>query len=179
MLSTYLQAYFKKSHIPMAEVARRSGVSLATVSRMRSGEIDNPLWLTVVSVFQAMGGSLDAAAEIVSSDLPQLFVLEQKNAALEERLKDSHTQLEQERTWRLEERDNYQKEHRFLRRVCLYLIIGVVFMCYLFVDARNADWGLFQDSTANTFAPQYLFYLIIAVAAAVALSSFVASRRSK
>lgn len=174
MLSTYLQAFFKKSHIPMAEVSRQSGVSIPTISRMRSGEISNPQWLTVVSLFRAIGGSLDAAADITASDLPQLFVLEQKNATLEERLTDTRAQLDLERSYRAEDRAAYQKENHFIRRVALYLIAALVFMCYLFTDSRHEDWGIFQSDVVNH---DLLIVSIVAVAAVAVVAGLLISRK--
>lgn len=174
MLSTYLQAFFRKSRIPMAEVARQSGVSIPTISRMRSGEISNPQWLTVVALFRAIGGSLDAAADITASDLPQLFVLEQKNASLEERLTDTRAQLDLERSYRAEDRAAYQKENHFIRRVALYLIVALVLMSYLFVDSRNADWGIFQTNTINSHA---FLWLLLAVAVGVGLFEMLSRRK--
>ena len=64
MIRVQLQEMKKKSGLSNKEIAERSGLSLATVNRIMSGQTDIPNYQTVCDLVMAMGGSLDELAGI-------------------------------------------------------------------------------------------------------------------
>lgn len=155
-LSEYLKALKTKKNLTAAEIAQKSGISISSISRILSGENDNPSWQTIVPIFKIMGGSMDAAAGIQSEDAAQsagmVAVLQQRIQDLKENVAEYKEQLEEERKARKEEHailESERRENRTLRRVIIGLIVAFVLMFYLFVDSRNPEWGIFQDATAS------------------------------
>lgn len=59
MLHHKLTALKEKTHLTNQQIADRSGVPLSSVTRMMSGQTDNPSYRHVADIVVAMGGSLD------------------------------------------------------------------------------------------------------------------------
>lgn len=64
MLCDQLRALKEEKHLTVQQIADRSGVPVSTVSRVLSGQTDNPNFQTVCDIVMAMGGSLDELAGI-------------------------------------------------------------------------------------------------------------------
>lgn len=54
-ISTMLKRARERQGISMREASRRSGVSLAQLSKLESGGSDNPTYLTIISVSRVYG----------------------------------------------------------------------------------------------------------------------------
>lgn len=108
--------------------------------------------------------------EVITSrhDIFERQAAEQK-AAYEERIKDLKESAADYKTQLTDER----RENRTLRRVILGLIAALVLVCYLFVDSRNPEWGIFQDATANVVTPQVILWLLAGGAVIVITSNLL------
>lgn len=58
MIISKLQELKEKSHLTTQQISERSGIPVSTISRILSGQTDNPSFQTVCDLVEAMGGSL-------------------------------------------------------------------------------------------------------------------------
>lgn len=65
MISAKLRELKEKSHMTTQQIAEASGVPASTVSRLMSGQTDNPSFQNVADVVRAMGGSMDEIIGLV------------------------------------------------------------------------------------------------------------------
>lgn len=83
----------EKAGLSNKELAERSGLSLATVNRIMSGQTDVPNYQTVCDLVMAMGGSLDELAGIKRETIVQhetqvdgyMAVIKDKNRIIAEK----------------------------------------------------------------------------------------------
>ena len=64
MLYEKLKALKMSKNLTIQEISEKSGVPSSTVSRIFSGQTDNPTFDTVYAIVKAMGGSLDQLTDI-------------------------------------------------------------------------------------------------------------------
>lgn len=177
MLNDYIRRQQQRAGLTTQELAEKSGVSISTINRIRSGENKNPSWDNMVAIFRAFGGDLNAAAGLDVAEGSAAALL-QRVETLEAALADSRAQLDRERSYHDEDRKSERAEIRILRRAFLAMAAGLVVMCYLFVDARNPEWGIFQDATATAVDIPHLLALA-AVGAAVILCCALIMRKKE
>lgn len=178
MLSEYIKRQQQRAGLTTQELAEKSGVSVSTINRIRSGENKNPSWDNMVAIFRAFGGDLNAAAGLETGEGSAAALL-QRVETLETSLSDARAQLERERSYRDEDRRAERSEIRTLRRAFLALSAGLVLMCYLFVDSRNPDWGIFQDTTAVAVDVPHLLALLLVGALVVILCAVIMRKRER
>lgn len=69
----------EESNLTTKQISDLSGIPESTISRVLSGQTDNPTFETICAIVKAMGGSLDKLTDIQPdsniSDLSQLIVL--------------------------------------------------------------------------------------------------------
>lgn len=69
----------EESNLTTKQISDLSGIPESTISRVLSGQTDNPTFETICAIVKAMGGSLDKLTDIQpdsnTSDLSQLIVL--------------------------------------------------------------------------------------------------------
>ncbi len=63
MVKDYLNSLKNKGNFTAKDIEKMSGIPVATVRKVLSGETDDPRFDTVVKLVSAMGGSLDHLAE--------------------------------------------------------------------------------------------------------------------
>lgn len=178
MLNDYIRRQQQRAGLTTQELAEKSGVSVSTINRIRAGENKNPSWDNMVAIFRAFGGDLNAAAGL---DVPEgsSAVLLERVETLERALTDTRAQLEQERAYHAEDRKSERAEIRVLRRAFLALVAGLVLMCYLFVDSRNPEWGIFQDTTATAVSLPHLLALTAVAVVTALLCALVVRRKGR
>ena len=64
MKTDFLRNLKDKSNLTTKQISDLSGIPESTISRILSGQTDNPSFDTVCALVKAMGGSLDELAEI-------------------------------------------------------------------------------------------------------------------
>lgn len=93
MIRIQLREMKEKAGLSNKELAERSGLSLATVNRIMSGQTDVPNYQTVCDLVMAMGGSLDELAGIKRETIVQhetqvdgyMAVIKDKNRIIAEK----------------------------------------------------------------------------------------------
>lgn len=96
-LHEYLKALKIKASLSNNEIAQKTGISISNLSRILSGENDNPSWLTLVPLFQELHGSMDAAAGLTDDNDENLASLV---GALRQRIDDQKAIIDnQQRTF--------------------------------------------------------------------------------
>lgn len=105
-LHEYLNALILKASITKSALAQKSGVSIANLSRILSGDNDNPSWQTLVPIFRELNGSMDAAADLRQDEMENMTSLV---GALRQRVEDQKDIIEnQQRTFDFRVQD-YEK----------------------------------------------------------------------
>lgn len=105
-LHEYLNALIIKASLTKTTLAQKSGVSIANLSRILSGDNDNPSWQTLVPLFRVLKGSMDAAADLRQEDVENMTSLV---GALRQRVEDQKDIIEnQQRTFNFRVQD-YEK----------------------------------------------------------------------
>ncbi len=84
-LHEYLKSLKTKASLSNSDLAQKSGVSIANLSRILSGENDNPSWQTLVPLFRVLNGSMDAAAGIHQDEVENMASVA---GALQQRVND-------------------------------------------------------------------------------------------
>lgn len=107
-LHEHLKALQLKASLSKTEIAQESGISISNVSRIFSGENDNPSILTLVPILKVLNGSLDLIfglragedenlASLVGSlkqrILDQQAIIDHQNKVLEERVAEYERRL--------------------------------------------------------------------------------------
>lgn len=95
--ASYFKTLISKDPRPNQEIAQKIGMSPSNLSRILSGDNDNPSWLSAVALAKELGGSLDEAAGIVSDEKRDLSTLV---GAQQQRIEDQRAIIEnQQRTF--------------------------------------------------------------------------------
>lgn len=180
MLSDYIKYQQDRQRMSITALAEKSGVSVSTICRIRSGENDNPSWVNIVAIVQAMGGSLDAAADIspegILPDPASAAALQQRIADLERAVTDANAQLDRERAYHTEDRRADRQEAHILRRVVLGLVCALVALCYLLVDAMNPEWGVFRNTVVGALDVPHLLVTLALCVVTVALCAWIVKK---
>lgn len=113
----------EKSGLTIQQISDKSGVAVSTVSRILSGETDNPSYRHVADMVIAMGGSLDELEGI-------------------EHHYDTHThEKHHEKVLGLYERSIAQK-NRWIKTLFIALVAFVsVFVAIVIIDVLHGDIG--------------------------------------
>lgn len=115
MMFSYLNELKERAGNPSnAEIAEKSGMQESTVSRMLSGNVDNPRFQTVVDLVIALGGSLDDLVGLVKAQ-PDSVQIDDPIGAVEKVLKAEETTmrpLDDAERQRYQERIKVQQEER-------------------------------------------------------------------
>lgn len=132
-----LRAIKDQRGMKSSQIAEISGVPLATVSRIFSGQTQSAQFDTVARIAIAMGASLDEIAGLKSADAPTPIV---------EQAMSNYAELLKEKDIRIEE---YRKGAERAWRMVRHLIIAVVglalaFLLVLFFDIANGHFGYFR-----------------------------------
>lgn len=128
----------KDAHLTNQQVADLSGVPLATVNRILSGQTENPTFDTVVAMAKAMGGSAEELMGI------------SKVEEVETRGYDKLAELHRQHIYQYEEHLKTQREHiksiKILVRI-LFCIIAFLLLFefgYILLDFFNPTGGVIR-----------------------------------
>lgn len=133
-----LQELRERSGMTYQQIADASNVPVSTVSRIFSGQTDNPTMQTVAAMVQVMGGSLD---EVYGMKRP--MKAEEKMDALQFALQ-SRDEMIQHLKAQIEEKNKWIH--------VLSIVVGVVVVFILFVlawDITHPDMGYIQYAQAQ------------------------------
>ena len=126
-------------HITNTEIARLSGVPLATITRIFNGTTPNPTFETFTQIAIALGASLDEIAGLKQTDAQPI------SSPIETTL-NSYMELIQEKDARIkelkEEKENERKEKHKLAIVLVGIITFVLVI--LGADILNGHFGYFK-----------------------------------
>jgi transcriptional regulator with XRE-family HTH domain len=128
MIRVQLQEMKKKSGLSNKEIAERSGLSLATVNRIMSGQTDIPNYQTVCDLVMAMGGSLDELAGIRREAVVQ-----------HETLDEGYMAVIRDKDRIIAEKDQWIKRLFFIS-----LALMIAFMGFLIYDYLHPMVGFIQ-----------------------------------
>ena len=86
MIAAQLRQMKEDKHMTVQQIADKSGVPASTVSRVLSGQTDNPGFQVVSDIVLAMGGSVDeiigiAALKSSKSNVTELYQLYERTLA--------------------------------------------------------------------------------------------------
>ncbi|MGM9634874.1 MAG: helix-turn-helix domain-containing protein [Candidatus Avispirillum sp.] len=119
MKNEYLKELKENCKLTTKQISGMSGIPESTISRILSGQTDNPTFDSVCAIVKAMGGSLDklcgTQTDSVSEDLSSLHALYEKVIA--------------EKNWYL----------KLLIGICCILVAVLVFI--LIFDIANGSVG--------------------------------------
>ena len=118
----------ERSGLSNKELAERSGLSLATVNRIMSGQTDVPNYQTVCDLVMAMGGSLDELAGIKKDSVVQ-----------HETQADGYMTVIKEKNRIIAEKDRWIKRLFFIS-----LALMIAFMGFLIYDYLHPMVGFIQ-----------------------------------
>ena len=118
----------ERSGLSNKELAERSGLSLATVNRIMSGQTDVPNYQTVCDLVMAMGGSLDELAGIKKDSVVQ-----------HETQADGYMAVIKEKNRIIAEKDRWIKRLFFIS-----LALMIAFMGFLIYDYLHPMVGFIQ-----------------------------------
>ena len=118
----------ERSGLSNKELAERSGLSLATVNRIMSGQTDVPNYQTVCDLVMAMGGSLDELAGIKKDSVVQ-----------HETQADCYMAVIKEKNRIIAEKDRWIKRLFFIS-----LALMIAFMGFLIYDYLHPMVGFIQ-----------------------------------
>lgn len=128
VIRVQLQEMKKKCGLSNKEIAERSGISLATVNRIMSGQTDVPNYQTVCDLVMAMGGSLDELAGIHKEAAP-----------LHEGSSEGYMAVIKEKNRIIAEKDQWIKRLFFIS-----LALMIAFMGFLIYDYLHPMIGFIQ-----------------------------------
>lgn len=127
-----------------SQIAEISGVPLATVSRIFSGQTQSAQFDTVARIAIAMGASLDEIAGLKSADAPTPIV-EQAMSNYAELLKEKDIRIEEyrkeaERAW-----SGAERAWRMVRHLIIAVVgLALAFLAVLLFDIANGHFGYFR-----------------------------------
>lgn len=128
MLYEKLRDLKNEKNMTIQEISDKSGVPTSTVSRIFSGQTDNPTFQNICDIVVAMGGSLDRLAGITTDEHPEY----DPNAVM--------LQLCRER---VEDKDREVKKWTKVIRTLWIAFIALVFIVtiMLMIDILNPNIG--------------------------------------
>lgn len=120
----------KKSGLSTQQIADKSGVPASTITRMLSGQTEEPTFSNVAKVVVAMEGSLD---ELVGIEPKVVTVTETKTVHADERLIDLYERA-------------IASKNRWIRWLFTVLLVLIAFIIGILIyDLANPDRGWYQE----------------------------------
>ncbi len=133
MLYERLKELKSEKNMTIQEISDKSGVPSSTVSRIFSGQTDNPSFQNICDIIVAMEGSLDIIAGISSADRT-------------EKEYDSNAVLMQLCRERIEDKDREIKKWTGMVRMLWIAFLALVFivMIILIIDLLHPEFGFIR-----------------------------------
>ena len=129
MVKNYLNALKNKGKFTYEDISNLSGIPIATIRKIFSGETPDPRFDTVAKLVSAMGGSMDEVLENkVEKDIEMNALLVLKET-YEERIKDIKEHIH-----------SLRKDKRVLAIVSVCLIAFVVGLLILDISLGSHGW---------------------------------------
>lgn len=131
-LAAELNALKESKKITAHQIAEKSGIPASTISRVLSGQTDNPSFQTIYDIVKAMDGSLDALVGITSS-------LSAGEKQMYERLIVDKDKLIQEKN------DIIKSKDKWITR--LFIVCAILFLvaiAYIIYDIANGQTGILR-----------------------------------
>lgn len=140
MLNAYLKALKKETGKSLQQIAEGCEIPLSTVSRIFSGDTENPTFHSIAAIVKFLGGSLD---ELAGIDAPPM---KKEEKGMYERIIARHEKSLEEDAARIKklENANEQKEKRIRNLTIICFALAIVIVFYLAMDIGNPTWGIFQ-----------------------------------
>lgn len=143
MYTERLKDMKKRKNITASEISQKSGIPEATLSRIFSGQTDNPSFDTIAKIVIAMNGSLDELVGIArpAEEAPKCEINQQYIDTLRGNIADLKDNIKE-----IKSESDHRRHIITMLIIALFIIVvtvAVIAGLFLWADLSNGDLGFF------------------------------------